>query len=226
MRRWRVLSQSLVVLALVLIAGCGDDDGSAGTSTTTSAPGVSTSTTEATAPDSDSSTTSPGGSDTTAPDAGPVDEPVIDLVDGTLLGHQPGAEADVVIEDLIARLGEPQVDSGWGPTECPPVDSARSLGWPGFFVYFSDVDGRAFDGTRLHADAAGDLADAVVLPAGIEWGTPIEDVATNQGSVAEFSDAYGWWEVWVDAEAITRSYVSESDGPLDGVMLGYVPRCG
>jgi hypothetical protein len=182
-----------VVLLLVAMAGCGDDDGASGTTTTT-----------ARATTTGAPTT--GGATTSAPSTrAAVDLRATGL--GTIAFGTPVGDA---VRDLTAALGKPDDDAtvvanmpdGLGG----PQTTLRTLRWGKLAVSFIDWKGSPYrtDGT-LHLVrwiASGTAADVrgLTTPEGVSVGTTLTALRQVYGAslVVARDDCTSSWQVSFD----------------------------
>jgi hypothetical protein len=243
-RCWLPFVAALLVVGLA--AGCGDDDdqpeavtSSPSTSGTpspptsaTSATGATTATTTTattTAPSTTAGTASGSTASTAVPEPPtPTEEGALDMVAVTFLGFAPGGPAEPVLDAALATLGDPSRDFGWGPTECPVFERARALLWGPLRLDLQAVDGTdTFVGASYNAafePSPPATRDRVRLPARVEWGMPIADVASALGAEVSEDPVLQREDVTSEGAAFSGD-ASAGPAVLDWVEIGFVPKC-
>jgi len=153
---------------------------------------------------------------------------LFDVVDRTFLGFPLGWPAEEVADAGAHAFGAPELDTGWGPTDCPPTDRYRVLIWGPVRLVLDDVDGVDefvgvwYDGR--HEIPAGLHHDELRLPDGVSWGQPIAEVANVLG-VEVVDDPLLQSKVVTTGETEFRGFTIDGPPVLDHVELGFVAKC-
>lgn len=241
---------TLVLTAAGLLAGCGSE----GTvlqsfnTTTTARPATTarpTTTPPATArpattvPGTATSTTRAGTSSTlptpTGATGSAATSPISSRAPSPLFGVALGTEGELAIARLIAALGRPSSDTGWGigcPLDDPVAKNERVLTFGRLRVHFGRagssgtgaLGGYGFVIPAGETLAAGDPVRRLTLPAGVTLGAPMRTVATALGSPAEVVDVFGWVAVSTPGAMFTGDG-SALNAPLNAVSVPTVFAC-
>jgi hypothetical protein len=216
---------TLLVLGSLVLAACGGDDDATGES------GTPTTARAATTGGSGSATTgaatATSGATATSAQTVPSAIGALDLVALTFLGQAPGEPAQPVLDAAIAALGAPERDTGWGPTECPVFERARAVDWGPLRLDLRAVDGTdTFTGAYYNTAFEGADGDRelVRLPPGVEWGQPMQAVATAVGGQVEEDPVLQWESVLLEGAALSGD-ASAGPAVLGWAEIGEVPKC-
>ncbi len=187
-----------LALAVVALAGCGDDG---------SAPAAATSTTVV-----DATTT------TTTPDATTVAPAPIALRGDGLGVVDLGASPDAAIAAVTEELGPPSVDAGWSPSfsvygTCPG-EQIRGVEWEGLVLLFTDGTTDFGAGEHLFAWRITGAPPAVGTRAGLGFGATAADAEELYPGAVERVPAEdpfpAFLQVAVDGGAIT-AFLDDDD---------------
>ncbi len=183
--------------ALAQVGDDGESDSSAGESTTTtSITTTSTATTSTTEAPASSTTSTSTTTTTTTPTTTTTTTtlppaPMADLASGEVVGFPIGAPFDDVVDEMIARYGPPDSDTGWSKlcelADGPP-DGGRNVMWGDFMITGLRGESDRLDSWRYRPGVSGPPPGEVVLHPGVTMDSGIGEIAASTGTEAVFSE--------------------------------------